>query len=176
MEFRCNAAPNAVPCVRIATTNDRGELLEKPKKIFKVVKNGHSVFSWIDRCSRKHFTAVDAEAKALNAKDYEEMLAECKELGIKVPPGTPFSVLADSLAKIEHDRNQKVAAKRPELLTIPDAALPKPVAPVETENVEELTNPQLKARIKDLGGEYPTVCNKAQLKEILSKLEADKEE
>jgi hypothetical protein len=146
MEFRCNATPNAVPCVHVATHNDKGERLSKPKRTLKVVKNGASVYSWIDPCSRKHFTAVDAEAKQLNADDYNKMFKKLSDIlrphGKSVPKGTPFSVLADSLAKIEYDNNQKKAAKKPELLTVPvgEPVLPEPViapiASVEPEVVE----------------------------------------
>jgi hypothetical protein len=183
MEFRCNAAPNAAPCVRIATTDDQGRLLKKPKRIIKVVRNGESVFSWIDRCSRKHFTAMDDEAKRLNEKDYGEMFKELSDIlkpyGKTVPKGTPFSVLADSLAKIEGDKNKKKEATKPELLTIPvdePASSESAPEPKKQEETVELTNAQLKAKIEDLGGEYPPTANKAQLKDILSKLEADKEE
>lgn len=164
MEFRCNAAPNAVPCVRISRTDDQGRPLMKPKKTFKVVKNGESVFSWIDRCSRKHFTAADAEARALNERDYNEMFAELGAIlephGKQVPKGTTFAVLADSLAKIEYDKNKKQEAKRPELLTIPSEPI--------VEEAPELTNKELKAKLDELGVEYPSVVNKTQLKELLA--------
>lgn len=164
MEFRCNAAPNAAPCVRISTTDDQGRKLPKPKGVIKVVRNGESVFSWIDRCSRKHFTAVDAEAKALNDRDYKEMFAELSAIlepyGEQVPEGTSFAVLADSLAKIEYDKNKKQAAKKPDLLTIPSEPI--------VEEAPELTNKELKAKLDELGVEYPTVVNKTQLKQLLA--------
>jgi hypothetical protein len=167
MKFRCNAAPNAAPCVKIATTNDRGEPLPKPKRTIKVVRNGQVINSWIDRCSRKHFTPVDDEARQLNARDYKEMFDELTDIfkpyGKSVPKGTSFAILADSLAKIEYDRSQKKTTAKPVLLTVPDL-------PESSEAPVELTNAELKSKITDLGGSYPTVVNKAQLKDILAKL------
>jgi hypothetical protein len=177
MQYRCNAAPNAVPVIRVSTHDDTGKLLAKPKNHTKVVKNGAILYAVPDRCSRKHFTALDAEAKAQNEADYKAMLAEAKKIGMKVPPGTSFAVLADSLAKYEYDCRQTKKAEKPVLLTVPSA--PKRVDAPDTQPstsdnakiAEADEKKALKKAITAKGGKFTNFMDVKKLREINAKLE-----
>lgn len=155
MIFQCKVRPCAVPIVRISTHDDQGKPLPKPKNHTKVVKFGQTV-GWVDRCSRKHFIPLDAEAKALNEKDYKEMVAELESLNVPIPDNAPFDLLADSLAAIKAKETKTAAIKKQPLL--------------EPDLTDEPTNAELRAQIKAKGGKCHPNDNKAKLKEILSEL------
>jgi hypothetical protein len=158
--FRC-IVPNAVPCVDIKEFDEKtGQRLDKPKKAYKSVKKGGTV-SWVDLCSRKHFIAVDDAAKRLNKEDFKKMKIELKDLNVELPDDATFAECADSLAALKASKtNSNANVKR------------RFFAPSE-EADKELTNAELKAKLDDLGVEYPAVVNKAKLKELLAGAEKD---
>jgi hypothetical protein len=153
MRFQCKIRPCAVPVVDITTHDGKGKLLKKPIKRTKVVKFG-GIVGWVDRCSRKHFNALDADAKALNKQDYAEMVAECKELNVPVPDDATFALLADSLAAI----HAKASAKAVSVAT--------PLLVPSTD--DEPTNAELRAQCKDKGIKTYPNDNKAKLKQRLA--------
>lgn len=159
MQFKCNVAPNAVPCTSIKTHDPTtGKKLDKPLKSYRVVKKGGTV-GWVDRCSRKHFIAVDDDAEALNAKDFKDMKEELKELGIKLPADATFAECADSLAKVEAKKIWKESTKAQRVFT--------PESQEADSTTSELTNKEIKAILDANGIEYPPQANKATLTALL---------
>jgi hypothetical protein len=159
MQFKCNIAPNAVPCTSIKTHDPTtGKKLDKPLKSYKVVKKGKTV-TWVDRCSRKHFIAVDEDAKALNAKDFKDMKDELGALRAKLPSDATFAECADSLAKIEAKKLWKESTKAQRVFT--------PESEEADSTTSELTNKEIKAILDANDIEYPAQANKATLTALL---------
>jgi hypothetical protein len=125
---------------------------------------------WVDPAARKHFVAIDAEARDNDKRDFDFLKKAVIAAGGKVPDDVTLSELGEAYDKIDprmtHNKHVKAQEKRRKIEF--DSG--------DSSEIVGLTNAQLKAKIDDLGGEYPFTANKAQLKDILSKLEADKEE
>lgn len=124
MQYKCIASPGAAPCIS-DTRFDRDGRLEliyrdgtiggKVVRTCKHVKKG-KVVRWVDPSSRKHFIAVDDEARKCNELDREFLLKELSKIVVNgkklaIPPDATLSELGATYNKFD-PRMAKVQNKR----------------------------------------------------------------
>jgi hypothetical protein len=178
--YKCTYAPGCDPCVfdsRFAR-DGRGELIYRDgtingkvvRKCRRVVR-GESV-AFVDFASRKRFEATDDKTKEQDKQDHAWLLKELTKIGADIPDNPTLSELGAAYDRFD----PRMAIATGQFVKKMDRKIGLK-ADVKSGNVlngveeDELTNAQLKAILDERGVSYPSIVNKAQLKELIAKSE-----